>query len=306
MKKQKWLTNSIIVCFLASICCALWGSAFPFVKIGYRLLEIPSGATSEQILFAGIRFTLAGILTIAIGSLVARRLLIPARESWGKILILSVFQTILQYVFFYIGLSNTTGVKASIIEGMNVFVSLLVASSIFRMEKLTGKKLIGCIIGFLGVILVNVNKDGLDTNFKLIGEGFIIISIIAYAFSSVLLKHYSKKENAILLSGYQFIIGGFVMMLIGSVSGGRIENYNSQSITIIVYLACVSAIAYSIWAILLKYNTVSRVSVYGFMTPVFGVILSAALLGEQEFLGYKCLFALILVSLGILIVNKDN
>jgi Permeases of the drug/metabolite transporter (DMT) superfamily len=306
MKKQKWLTNSIIVCFLASICCALWGSAFPFVKIGYRLLQIPAGATSEQILFAGVRFTLAGILTIVIGSLVTRRILIPAKESWGKILILSVFQTILQYVFFYIGLSNTTGVKASIIEGMNVFVSLLVASTMFRMEKLTGKKLIGCIIGFLGVILVNVNKDGLDTNFKLIGEGFIIVSIIAYAFSSVLLKHYSKKENAIILSGYQFIIGGFVMMLIGSVSGGKIEHYNTQSIAIIIYLACVSAIAYSIWAILLKYNTVSKVSVYGFMTPVFGVILSAALLGEQELLGYKCLFALILVSLGILIVNKDN
>jgi len=154
--------------------------------------------------------------------------------------------------------------------------------------------------------LVNVNKDGFDTNFKLMGEGFIIISIIAYALSSVMLKVYSKKENAILLSGYQFVIGGSVMMLIGFFMGGKIENYNSESVTILIYLSFVSAIAYALWAVLLKYNSVSKVAVYGFMTPVFGVILSAILLNEQKFLGYKCLLSLILVSVGIYIVNKDK
>ena len=306
MKNQKLLTKSLVVCLMASICCALWGSAFPFVKIGYRLLGISSQAIESQILFAGTRFTLAGILTIIIGSVISKKILIPAKESWGNIIVLSLFQTILQYVFFYIGLSNTSGVKASIIEGMNVFVALLAASFIYHMEKLTKRKVLGCMIGFIGVVLVNVTKGGFDTNFKLMGEGFIILSIIAYAFSSVMLKVYSKKENAILLSGYQFVIGGSVMMLIGFIMGGKIENYNSESITILIYLSFVSAIAYALWAVLLKYNTVSKVAVYGFMTPVFGVILSAILLNEQKFVGYQCLFSLILVSVGIYIVNKDK
>ncbi len=306
MKSKTWLTKTMVVCIAASICCALWGSAFPYVKIGYRLLGISSQEINSQILFAGSRFTLAGVLTILIGSVITRKFLIPAKESWGNILILCLFQTILQYVFFYIGLSNTSGVKASIIEGMNVFASLLVASSIYHMEKLSPRKIIGCVIGFVGVILVNINKDGLDTNFKLAGEGFIILSVIAYAFSSVMLKRYSKKENAILLSGYQFVIGGSIMMLIGIFTGGKTENYNGTSIMILIYLSLVSAIAYALWAVLLKYNTVSRVAVYGFMTPIFGVILSAILLKEQQYLGIKCVIALALVSIGILIVNKEK
>ncbi len=306
MSSNKKITSAAVICILASICCALWGSAFPFVKIGYRLLGISSQSTSSQILFGGLRFTLAGILTILFGSLISKKVLLPSRESIKNILILSLVQTVLQYVFFYIGLSNTSGIKASIIEGMNVFASLLVAGMVYHMEKLTKRKLIGCIIGFVGVILVNVNGDGIDVNFKLTGEGFIILSVIAYAFSSVMLKLYSKKENAISLSGYQFVVGGLCMVLLGFSMGGKVENYSSESIAILIYLACVSAIAYALWAILLKHNPVSKVAVYGFMTPVFGVILSALLLGEQKYLGYKCFLALVLVCAGIYIVNKEK
>ena len=64
----------------------------------------------------------------------------PRKSAWGKIAMLSLFQTIIQYVFFYVGLANTTGVKASIIEGVNVFIAILVASLLFHQEKLTARK----------------------------------------------------------------------------------------------------------------------------------------------------------------------
>lgn len=303
MKKYNWLKNSLVVCVLASFSCALWGSAFPFIKIGYKMLEISSEVINSQILFAGIRFTLAGVMTVIIGSFLSKRILVPSASSWPKILILGLVQTVIQYVLFYIGLSNTSGVKASIVEGMNVFVALLVASFIFRQEKLTGRKLLGCLIGFIGVIIINLNKHGFSMDFKLIGEGFIFLSTVAYAFSSVLLKQYSKKESTIMLSGYQFILGGVVMMAVGYFMGGSAYDYSVQSLGVLVYLALVSAVAYAVWGILLKYNSVSRVAVYGFMTPVFGVILSALLLHENQFIGYKCILSLILVSAGIYIVN---
>lgn len=92
---------------------------------------------------------------------------------------------------FYVGLANTTGVKTSIIEGVNVFIALLVASLIFHQEPLIGRKVIGCVIGFAGVVLVNLSGSGLDMNLKFTGEGFIFLSTIAYAFFSVYLKRYS-------------------------------------------------------------------------------------------------------------------
>lgn len=306
MKNNKWITNSIVVCVIASICCALWGSAFPFVKIGYKMLGITSGATSSQLLFAGTRFTLAGILTIIMGSLLSKKILLPSIGSWPKIINLSIFQTIIQYVLFYIGLAHTSGVNASIIEGTNVFVALLVASLIFRQEKLTSKKIVGCMIGFIGVIIINLNAKGINTDIKFIGEGFIFLSTAAYAFSSVIMKQYSKKENPILLSGYQFVTGGIIMMAVGFFLGGSMGSYNGESIGILIYLAFVSAAAYSLWGILLKYNSVSKVAVYGFMTPVFGVILSALLLAEKQYIGLKYVISLVLVSIGIYIVNYNK
>ena len=69
----------------------------------------------------------------------------------------------------------------------------------------------------------------------------------------------------------------------------------------------ISAVAYTLWGVLLKYNPVSRVSVFGFMNPVFGVLLSALILGESaQALSIYALAALVLVSLGIYVVNKPE
>ena len=206
----------------------------------------------------------------------------------------------------YVGLANTTGVKASIIEGVNVFVAVLVASLLFQQEKLTGKKIVGCLIGFAGVVIVNLGGS-MDMGFRLTGEGFIFLSTVAYAFSSVFLKRYSKDENPVLLSGYQFITGGIIMCVIGLLMGGKVHGFAATSTGMLVYLAVVSAVAYSLWGILLKYNPVSKVAVFGFMNPVFGVILSALLLGEgAQAAGVKSLIALLLVSIGIYVVNKKE
>lgn len=287
----------------AMLCCLLWGSAFPLVKIGFSWLNISSEDIPTEILYAGLRFTLAGVIAIIITSLISGKFLRPTMKSLPKVFSLSMFQTILQYLFFYIGLSNTSGVKASVIEAMNVFVALIVSCLIFRMEKFTAAKIIGSIIGFAGVVIINVSKGDLAGGLTLKGEGFILISTVAYAFSSVLMKHWSNEENPMMMSAWQFLLGGIVMSILGFALGGRIIGFDLKSVLLLIYLASLSAIAYSLWASLLKYYPVSRIAVYGFMNPVFGFILSAFLLGESEAFGLKSIAALVLVCLGIYIVN---
>ena len=305
-EKEEFMKKTVVVWLGALLCCALWGSAFPCIKIGYRLFAIAGEDTAAQILFAGCRFALAGVLTVLIGSVLNRQPLLPKKTAWGKIVKLSMLQTVAQYLFFYIGLANTTGVKASIIEGVNVFIAILVASLLFRQEKLTAAKIAGCVIGFAGVVLVNVTGKGLDFNLSFFGEGFIFLSTIAYAFSSVFLKRYSREENPVLLSGWQFLTGGLIMIVCGVVFGGRLTTVTASGLAMLVYLALVSAVAYSLWGILLKYNPVSKVAVFGFMNPVFGVILSAVLLQEGDSVGIMCVAALVLVCVGIYIVNRKG
>lgn len=304
--KESFLQKSWVVALLAFVCCFLWGSAFPCVKIGYSLFHIASEDTASQILFAGARFTLAGILTILIGSVLSKKMLIPAHSSWGMVLKLSLAQTIIQYLLFYISLANTSGAKASIIVSSNVFLSILFSALIFRCEKLSTSKVIGCLLGFAGVVLINLSGTGLDGSMTFLGEGLMFLSTLSYALSSVLIKKYGQLENPVTLSGYQFALGGIIMVVAGLCAGGRLHDFTVRSTLLLIYMALISAVAYSLWGILLKHNPVSKVAVFGFMNPVVGVILSAILLKEQnQAFTVKGLISLILVCIGIYVVNKD-
>lgn len=302
--KKDILSKTWAVCLLASLSCFLWGSAFPCIKIGYKIFDIQSDDYITQILFAGLRFILAGIITIIFGSIINKKILVPTKKSMPKIMTLSLFQTILQYLFFYIGLANTTGVKASVINGSGVFLCIFITGFVFRLEKISKYDIIGSIVGFAGVILININGLTADINF--IGDGFIFLCSASYAFSSVCMKKYSADHNPVMMSGYQFIFGGLVMTIIGIAFGGNIENVSSDGILMLIYLAFVSGTAYSIWSVLLKHNPVSKVAIFGFFNPLFGVILSALLLDEHGQFGIKEIIALMLVCAGIITVNKNK
>ena len=300
------MKNKVVVCILAIICCLLWGSAFPCIKIGYMLFEIGASDSMSQILFAGIRFLLAGILAIIFGSLLQKKILFPKKESWKLVCTLSVFQTILQYFFFYMGLAHASGVKSSIINGMSTFFAILLACLVRKQEKLTANKILGCVLGAAGVILVSLNGGSIGEGFAFNGEGFILVASVSYAISSVLIKEYSTRENPVTLSGYQFMLGGIVMIIVGFLAGGRLNMTSLAGIPLIIYMALISSVAYSIWGVLLKYNPVSSVTVYGFTNPIFGALLSAMFLLEWKTITVQYLVALVLVSFGIYIVNRAN
>lgn len=305
-KFQHFFTKGTVVFLLAMLCCALWGSAFPFVKIGMQLIPLTSSDAAGQILFAGERFTLAGVLIVILGSLLEKKPLVPHGVQWRKALVLCLFQTIGQYIFYYIGLAHATGVNSAIVNSTSNFFSILMACLLFRTEKMTWKKAAGCILGFSGVVIVNLSGGAFSLSMSFMGEGMILISALCYAVSSVLAKIFSKDDNPVLLSGWQFIFGGIVMIAGSLLAGAKFRLLSGPSLAVLVYLAFVSTFAYSIWTILMKYNDVSRVSIFGFMTPVFGVFLSALFLHEYQGFSLSYIAALAVICGGILLVTKTE
>ena len=294
-QKQNTLTKTGIVALLACICCILWGSAIPVIKTGYRLMQVDSADTASQIVFAGVRFTLAGILVLIFASIREKKVMIPDKE-------------ILQYFFFYIGVAHTSGVKGGIITGLGNFIAILMSCLIFRNERMTGRKIAGCVLGFAGVVVINLMGNSLDMGFKLTGEGFILIAQLSYGISTVLINLFSRTVSPVVLSGTQFAMGGIVLTLIGVGMGGHLGNVTVGGVAIIFYLAMVSAVAYTLWSVLLAWNDVSKVAIFGFVNPLCSVILSALILGEvKQAFNIGSLIALLLVCAGIYIVNcKEN
>lgn len=301
-------TKTPVVILTAAFCCLLWGSAAPMIKIGYRLFQVGSDDTASVILFAGVRFIIAGLMVIFAGSIINKNFLIPKRKAIPYVGILAMFQTVMQYILFYVGVAHTSGVRVSIINACGTFFSIAVSVFIFRFEKLNVAKVMGSILGFLGVLLIVTNGESISgVPFSMIGEGILIISTLSSAFAGCFIKSFSKYENPVTLSGYQFFFGGIVMALLGLVLGGRLSPSSIKCLPLILYLGFISAGAYTFWSILLKYNDVSRVTIIGFLNPVFGVIISAIVLSEaKEATNIFTLIAMVLVAIGIVIVNRKD
>ncbi|WP_303866433.1 DMT family transporter [Acetobacterium wieringae] len=296
--QKKW-----VVFVLATLCCLLWGSAYPSVKIGYVLFDIQT--TGARVLFAGYRFTLAGMMTWLITRAYNKKNVVPSGADWRNIISLGVVQTTLQYVFFYIGLANTTGVKASIINATSTFFAILFAHQILKNEKMTRARIVGCLLGMAGVIIIQLNGRQIDSSFAFSGEGFLFLACIASAFGAVLTRIYTRKIDAMILTAYQLMIGGGVLIVVGLIMGGAITQITIPGLFLLGYLAVLSATAFAIWTILLKHNPVGVVAIYGFMIPVFGVMLSGLFLGEA-FLSLRILVSLACVSVGIWLVNREG
>ena len=308
MQGSQRLQQMKTVFALAALCCFLWGSATPAIKIGYQLFSIDSADTSSIIVFAGTRFLLAGILVVLFQSLLRRRFLRPQPKALPAIFALSLTQTAVQYLFFYIGLAHTSGVRGTILSGLGGFLAILAASLLFRYEKLTVAKVLGCTAGFAGIVIMNLSGQnaGPLLDVTLLGEGFMVFSQISSALSSSLVKRYSARFDVVMLSGWQFALGGLLLIAAGLAGGGRIPAPSTPlAFVLLLYMALISAVAYTVWGILLQHNPVSRVTIFNFMTPLFGVLLSAVFLGEwQQAFSPRTLIALVLVCLGIYVVNR--
>lgn len=302
---SRFFSNRKVVFLSASFCCLLWGSAYPAIKNGYLLFGIAPADIPAKLLFAGYRFLFAGLLLLAMALVTRRKILAPLRQNPGSLALLGLTQTCLQYIFFYIGLANTTGVKGSIMNASSVFFSVLLAHFIYRNDRLSPRKILGCLIGFTGVLAVNFGRGVFDFNFSLLGDGFVVISAFVLSASSIYGKKLSQGMDAVVLTGHQLAIGGFMLIALGFLFGGSLSGFTLKSSALLIYMILLSSMAFSLWTTLLKHNRVGLVAVFTFLIPVFGALLSAAFLGET-ILEWKNLAALILVCLGIWLVTREG
>ncbi|NQE63932.1 Permease of the drug/metabolite transporter (DMT) superfamily [Caulobacter sp. RHG1] len=295
-------TDRRFVIGMAVLCCFLWGSAFPAIKGGYALLHVAKSDTAAQMLFAGWRFLAAGLILLVLAA-VGRKALIPPRDQIAKVVGLGVFQTTLQYVFFYVGLAHATGVKSSIMNATGAFFGVILAHFLYANDRLNRRKVLGCLLGFAGVVVVNLGGKGLDFDFTLLGEGFVVIAAFVLAAASIWGKTISQKMDPMVMTGWQLGIGGLGLLAIGYVGGGALHGFDIRSLGLLAYMAALSAAAFALWSLLLKHNPVGLLAVFNFLIPVFGVLLSALFLHEPV-LAWKNAAALVLVCGGIWLVTR--
>ena len=141
---------------LAIFVCMMWGMDFVLIKLGYSQFSIASSDTGSILMFAGTRFILSGIMTLAVLSAVKRKLMLLRKSNVVNACMLALFQTVGQYVLLYLGMARTSAVHASIFDSTLVFFSILISGFVFHQEKLSVNKIFGCVLGFFGIVVMNI------------------------------------------------------------------------------------------------------------------------------------------------------
>ena len=305
MNPHPFFSDRRVVVLLASFCCLLWGSAYPAIKNGYAMFGIAANDIPSKMVFAGYRFVFAGLLLLVLAMFMRRNIFVLNLRNLLSTSLLGLTQTSLQYVFFYVGLAYTTGVKSSIMNATGTFFSVLLAHYIYRNDRLNFNKAAGCLIGFAGVMAVNFSPDLVDFNFTLLGEGFVVIAAFILSAATIYGKKLSQTMDSVVLTGYQLSIGGLALVVGGHATGGTLSGFTPASTALLAYMVVLSSAAFALWTVLLKYNRVGLVAVFNFLIPVFGAVLSAIFLGES-ILEWKNVVALVLVCGGIWLVTRER
>ncbi|WP_186580835.1 DMT family transporter [Aquibacillus kalidii] len=294
--------NKISVIGIAVFCSILWGSAFPVLKVSYEELQMSPDDIIAKIVFAGIRFLLAGLLVLAFLLVISPKRILVTSRQFMILIILGIVQTALQYFFFYNGLAKVSGMQGAILSSSGTFFTVILAHYFYKNDRLSWKKAVGLIAGFSGIAIANWGQE-FQLNFQWDGEGYMILSGITSAVATIMAKELATGIHPFAVTGWQLSLGASILLLIGvpQINDGAIV-FTPFGVGLLVYSAILSAVAFGLWYSLLKYNQAGEISMYKFIVPVSGAVLSSIFIPGEE-LNLFIFAAITMVAIGIIVVN---
>ena len=280
-----------------------WGWAYPLIKLGFGEFGITQEMTASKMLFAGIRFAISGLIVLVIASGKQKSFGVARPRNWWYILTFALLNTTFHYACFYIGLSHSEGARAAILNSMGVFLLVLFACMFYKSDKLTWRKIIGCIIGFVGIMALNIG-GGESGRFTFMGDGMIILNALCSASAGLMTRGLRTRVDVFVGTGYSLAFGGALLVLPGLLMGGTLPHITVWGIVILGLLICISTLGFTLYNKLLSCNPVGKVAIFNSLIPVVGAITSCLCLDEPFY--WKYMIAAVLATMGIYIINKGK
>lgn len=277
---------------LALLFCHLWSGAFVAVKIGL--------ASSPPLFLMASRFLIAGALLLAWAWGSGRRMP-TTRSAWGVIVLLGLLNHAIYLSLTAIALRHLSAGMGAIFASTNPLM-LAVVAPWFLGERLTGRKVVGLVIAFGGVLWVMASRVGPDNQPS--AMALLVFSIMFLVAGTIVFKRIRHDEDLVVLNAGQLFVAG-VALIVPSVLFEPLDTVRltpSFLATQLYLIVGVSWVAMLIWFWLLRHGDATRASAWFFLNPVIGVFLGATLLGEP--LGVHDFLGAATVALGIYLVQR--
>lgn len=279
------------------VCALLWGSAFPCIKLVYQEWKSAGIEASVTDLwwFAGVRFTIAGAVLL----LISKQPLKDLRASSPKLLALfTLTQTTGQYLFFYFALSLATGSLSSLIISTGSFWWLLLAPLILKTPWPSRWQWLAILIGAVGVTVATY-APGQQSSGSILGVVSMLIATLLGALGVITFSQLKPTIGPRAGTGFSLFAGGLILLIVGAPAFADAASLLSPKIIgLTLWLAFVSAAAFTLWNHLSTLHPVNLLASYRFLIPVCGIAESLLFIpGEKATPGLFVGGLLVLASL---------
>ena len=275
-----------------SLLCIIFGSNAVAIKISLSGL----GAFTT----AGLRFSIAA-LGIFFWAGITRRSFSIKKGQLHQVLIVSMLFT-LQLSLLYFGLSKTNASRGTLLINLQPFFVLFLAHYFIPGDQITKKKILGLIVGFSGMALVFLGKQGVTPDVQN-GDLMILLTAFVWACNTAYSKRIIDDFDPFHLVLYPMIFSVPLFFLAGLLlDGTMVTDVNPKVLASLLYQGILTAsFGFVAWnSMLQKYGAVSLHS-FIFLMPIAGVLLGGLILEEP--ITFNIVLALLLIVSGVLVVN---
>lgn len=267
----------------------LMGSSFAVGKIGLMY--------ASPLYLVALRFIVAGVVMLIV-VLLLHRPRPTGKRNWLKIGVIGALQTAGVMGCIFISLRTITASESSILTFTNPLL-VVVLGTIFSRIRYKWYQWIGVLLGVIGVSIT----VGAQVEWK-IGIVWGLCSAIFWATATLLVKKWGVLFDTWVLSAYQMLCGGIILLLLSLTLEQPFFIWNHESILILLWLSIFSSIIqFAVWYYVLQHGDPGKTSSFLFLAPFFGVLSGWLLLGETLYL--SSIVGGLCIIVGIYLVNRQ-
>ena len=276
--------------------CIVWGTTYLAIRVALDSFPV--------LLLAGVRWMSAGLLMC--GALIAMRRPLPPPRTWGPIVWLAFLMNGLGNGFVVWAEQSVPSGLTAVVVAMGPFWQIGVEALRRDGERLTGARLAGMVVGFVGILvlvwpeLTLGNSAGRALVWGVLG---LQVACAGWALGTSYTKRHAVDADPVGVAALQMLFSGVLFLVPATLAG----DWPRMSLALwpavaMAYLVLVGAIvAYTAYVYAVKYLPISTVSLYAYVNPVIAVVLGTLLLDEP--FSMRIVAAAALVFAGIAIVR---
>jgi probable blue pigment (indigoidine) exporter len=290
--------NLVLFCALA----AAWGSAFMAIKAGLGEPGNPAYFFDAPVLFAAVRYDIAGVLMLGYAAWTVDRWRPRGRSEWLLVAVGAVFLIAGYHALLFIGERGTTSAAAAVIVSLSPVLTTAFARALLPQERLTVVGLVGMILGLVGVTIL-ARPDPAN----LVGsrfEALVFGATLCFALGSVLTRRLDTDLPIETMEAWSMVGGAALMHALSLGLGESVSGFPPLRATVaLVYLAVVaSAAGFLIYFDLLERLGPIEINLVSYVAPVFAAV--AGFLFLQEVIDAPTVLGFLVILVGFLLIKR--